>query len=335
MNLNRMLKNTFYISIFSLIFSAIGYSQIVFNKFSNSSIYEGTWKLEYDVPDFIADYFREKFDFFAISPYNIDKLASEDSIAGIDKFELMKRYNINFTVDGRIKKFTINRFTAGEPKVVGYETYSVEIIIEFIITDVIDNKIIFQEFLENNQNDFGVGFNLFGRESESRKEFYSLDKIIFGSPDFMQTLVAKNLINISEQFAKKIQPFFKSIKKTDTINKDSSLAVLINPKKSNPFVKKIIKGIIVSLDEETKEVFLNLGSAEQLTKGDVLNVYALKDSVFDSQTKTLLGVTEKKIGEIEVIEVRGERFSLGIISKEIEKIQKNMEIRKIIVSPKQ
>lgn len=333
MTSRRKLKNIFYINLFLLILFCNSYPQIAFNRFVNRSIYDGKWNLEYDVPDFIADYTREKLDVRTYSPTLLNKILTDDSLFQ-DKYDLYKKLLIQYTVDGRIKKFTINRFTAGEPKFGGYETYSVEINIEFILTDIISNKILFQEHIENNISDVGLGLTIFGRESQAKREFYKLNNINFGSPEFMETYVAKTLLFISEQFTKKIQPILKSVYPTTPPKTDTLILNIDKMQNKTPFEKKLIKGSIISIDNETKEVFINLGSADLITKGDIINVYAVKDSVFDQKTNAFLGVTEKKVGEIEIIEVRGERFSLGLITKETEKIEKNMEIRKIIILPK-
>jgi hypothetical protein len=66
----------------------------------------------------------------------------------------------------------------------------------------------------------------------------------------------------------------------------------------------------------------------------VLSVYAVGDSLFDPRTNTFIGVSDKKVGEIEIVEIRGERFSLGIIRSQIEEIKKGYQVRRITVLPR-
>lgn len=315
------LLNIFFISTFlpaSLI------AQIAFLSFKDNSNYKGSWNLNYDVPDFISDYFREKYNINSLSPYLTEKLINDAVNGSLNEILINKGYE--YLIRGNVITFSINRLMAGEPKVAQYETYSNTIEIEFEVTDLKNNKIIFLEKVENKSSDLSVGVTIFGRETDTKKEFEQLDKIKFGSDDFLKTLVGKNLLKLCDKFSTKIEriiPLQPQKMDVDTLQNFSK----------TKFNRKIITGEILFVDHDTKEVFINIGKRENLQVGTILPVYTEGDTIYDNSTGEILGVTDKKIGEIEIIEIRGDRFSLGIIKDEKEKISKGNKVRKIELFP--
>ncbi|MGB9664842.1 MAG: hypothetical protein ACPL25_08000 [Ignavibacteria bacterium] len=321
MSLSQKLKSILFIS---LIFYSLTFAQIAFFKFTDKSSYKGTWNLSQEVSDFISDYFRAKYNLNILSSRTTENLINENQ--ELSSTDILLSKNIEFTINGIIHTFSINRLMAGEPKVAQYETYSNEIEIEFIITELKTNKILFDEKIEQKSTDLGVGVTIFGRETDTKKEFNQLDQIKFGSDEFLKTLVGRNLIKLCEKFSTRVEPLlnlseYKEISKSDTSVYKSK------------FKRKIISGEILFVDEETKEVFINLGKRENLEVGSILPVYAPRDTLIDDKTGEVLGVTDKKIGEIEIIEVRGDRFSLGIIKDQKEKIRKGYKVRRIELLP--
>ncbi|MBU2447412.1 MAG: hypothetical protein KJ666_17815 [Bacteroidetes bacterium] len=330
MSSRKKLQNIFCISLSLLtLFSVSAFSQIAFSKFENNSSYEGNWELAYDVPNFISSYVRESFELISLSPKNLEYEITHSKSDSLTILEFINQLGFKYFVTGKISKFSISRFTAGEPKLAGYETYSNDISLTLNILDLSSNKIIFSEIFSNEISDLGVGVTIFGRESASKREFYNLDNIRFGSSEFVQTLVGKNMIVICESFTEKAKSVFSDLKQTKVqIPKNNT------EDSPSPFVRKIIKGEILLIDHENKEVFINLGSSDNLSVGTVLSVYAIGDSLFDPQTNIFLGIADRKVGEIEIVEIRGERFSLGIIRSETEEVKKGNQVRKISVLPR-
>lgn len=299
------------------------FAQIAFESFKDNSTYKGSWNLSYDLPDFIADYFRDKYRIVVLSPNLVKNLFEQNQNLSINEVLLSK--NIEYLIKGTITEFSINRLIAGEPKVAQYETYSNNIEIEFEVINLKENKISYSEMIGQKSSDLGVGVTIFGRETDAKKEFSQLDKIKFGSDEFLKTLVGKNLLKLCDKFSSKLETIIQlqTIKKSDTLQANLK----------SKFKRKILNGEILFVDDESKEVFINLGKKDNLQVGMILPVFAEGDTIYDKATNEILGVTDKKIGEIEIIEVRGDRFSLGIIKEEKEKISKGHRIRKIEISP--
>lgn len=321
MILRRKLLNIFFISI--LIPTSL-FAQIAFLSFKDKSSYRGSWNLSEDIPNFMSEYFREKYKSNILSPRVTENLTREEIYPNINEALISK--NCNYLVRGTITDFSINRLVAGEPKVAQYETYSNNIEIEFEVTELKTNKIIFLEKIEQKSSDLGVGITIFGKESETKKEFNQLDQLKFGSDDFLKTLVGKNLLKLCDKFSSRLETIIKlnaNEKSIDTIKSESKTALK----------RKILQGEILFVDNETKEVFVNLGKKDNLQIGMILPVYVEGDTIFDRSTGEILGITDRKIGEIEIIEIRGERFSLGIIKEEKAKISKGNKVRRIEILP--
>jgi len=317
MILRRKLLNIFFISLF---IPASLFAQIAFLSFKDKSSYRGSWNLSEDIPNFMSEYFREKYKSNVLSPRVTENLTRDETYSNINEALIAK--NCDYLVRGTITDFSINRLVAGEPKVAQYETYSNNIEIEFEVTEIKTNKIIFLEKIEQKSSDLGVGITIFGKESETKKEFSQLEQIKFGSDDFLKTLVGKNLLKLCDKFSSRLETIIKlnaNEKSIDTIKSESKTALK----------RKILQGEILFVDNETKEVFVNLGKRDNLQVGMILPVYAEGDTIFDKSTGEILGITDRKIGEIEIIEVRGERFSLGIIKEEKSKISKGNKVRRI------
>jgi hypothetical protein len=321
MSLKQKLGNILFIS---LIFHSLTFGQIAFLNFTDKSTYEGNWNLSRDIPDFIADYLREKYGINVFSPLITQNILNENP--ELSQSEILLSKNVSYIVTGVIQTFSINRLIAGEPKVAQYETYSNEIVIDFTITDIKSNKIVFSEKIEQKSSDLGVGVTIFGRETDTKKEFSQLNQIEFGSNEFLRTLVGKNLIKLCDKFSSKIEPILNLTTYTVSTTKDS---ISLKSK----FKRKVIIGEILFVDEETKEVFINLGRKDNLETGSILPVFAPGDTLKDESTGEVLGITDKKIGEIEIIEIRGDRFSLAIIKEQKEPIKKGYKLRRIELSP--
>lgn len=319
MRLRLKLLNIFFIN---LVLINIVFAQIGIFPFKDESSYKGTWKLSYDVPNLIAEYLRTKYDILVLSPYLIEKEFYHNSDKYVNLNDFLSQKNINYLIEGKIKSFNISRLIAGEPLIAQYETYTNSVEIEIQFTDLLTNKIVFIERIEQKSSDLGVGVTLFGRESEARREFYSLDKIKFGSNDFFKTLVGKNLLKFCDKLSEKIEKSTPLLIQKKEFKIDSSASEI-------KLKKTLIKGEILFVDESTREVFINLGKKDNISVGSILPVYSVVDSVFDPKTNEFLGLVEKKIGEIEILEIRGERFSLGIIKNETERIVKGNQVREV------
>ena len=332
-NLKLFVRNIIFIS---LLLSTEIYSQILFIPFKNETSFNGKWELSKEIPNYIAAYIREFYKvnvlsstaFISLLPEDADLPLACNDIEFISDFA--KDKNFNYVVFGKILSFNIKRYMAGELQVGGYEGYSCLIECDIKIFNLNENRNTFSQTIETKITKDQLGLTILGRPSTEKEQFYGLDKIPFGGEEFASTIVGEAMLTFCEDLSNAIKECDRNIlsfnqKKNDNFHlQDKSLDdININA--------EIVKGQIVTYDEITGEAFINIGSAQRLKVGEEFGVYAVSDSLFDPSTKEFLGLGESKVANLEIIEVRGEKFSLAIVQSNRDKVQKGMIIKKIII----
>ncbi len=332
-NLRRSLRNIFFISIFSL--SGIN-AQIIFIPFENESSYQGAWNLSVEVPNYLAAYLRELHGIHVLSSSAATKLAQDRgfNVKVIPDFEAIQfiasEYNFRYALFGRIDKFNISRFLAGEPTLAGYEAYACHIEGTVQLFDIDKNEFIYTKSINEEVNDRGIGLTLLGKPTEEKEQFYGLDAMRFGGEEFNKTLVGLTMLNFAENLSADITRFDRNILKEDLDIKVKRIPA-DNALDDFHLNTEIKKGIILIYDISTGEAFINLGSFDEMKPGEEIGIYAEGDSLFDPVSNEFLGVSDKKISEMEIIEVRGERLSLAVVKRNREIVEKGMEVRKLTI----
>lgn len=331
-SLKQSARNIIFIS---LLCYTTGYAQFLFTPFENETSYNGAWSLSQEVPNYIAAFLREFHKVNVLSATAFLSIADDKNIDASAKdlqtySAAADELGLTYAVTGKVLDFDIGRFTAGESNLAGYEAYSCQIKIAFQIFDLQKSESVFSENVEASVSSRGLGLNLFGVPSDDKRQYLALDHIKFGSEEFNKTIVGETMLNLCEDLSTQIL----------NVNRE-----LLRPKKDNKvkagFIDKaldemdlnvrVIRGLILTYDEETGEAFINLGSANNINEGDELSVYSPADSLFDPATNEFLGIADEEISTLEVIEIRGEKLSLAVALKNLEKLRKGFEIRKVML----
>lgn len=332
-SLKKFLRN---ITCINLLLSFNGYSQYVFTPFADESSYKGVWNLSIEIPNYIAAYIREFYKANVLSSTAFLSLAEKNEIDVKNNFDIqscskiVKDIGFSYLVTGKINDFSVSRFSAGESNIAGYEAYRCDIELLFQIYDITTNSNVFAKNLESSVTSKGIAFNLFGAASDDKKQYLALDKIIFGSEEFHKTIVGEAML----QLCKDLTDEMKSTNKELLYPKRETQKQITYEDKSLDQVKlktEIIKGQILTYDSESGEAFINLGAAHGLTKGSELSIYAQADSLFDPVSNEFLGLSDKIISSLEIIELRGDKLSLAIVKEFRDKVQKGMEVRKVVL----
>ncbi len=333
--LKSYLKNIICISI---LLSSAANAQILFTPFQNEASYKGAWDLNTSVPNYIAAYLRKFDDAKVLSSTAYLSLAekekSKSSVYADLQFasEIADENGFNFIVMGTIKKFEISRFSAGDLATAGYEAYSCNIETNIKIYNIKTNNVDFSDRINGEASSKGVGLNLLGKPSDEKEEFYSLNRIPFGSEEFNKTLVGQAMFNLCQSLSKEVKRASADILKRN--KKDSLTIISVIPDTSLDDISlntEIKKGQIVTYDKSTGEAFVNLGSNNNLKVGEELSVYAKADSLFDPKTHEFLGLSDQKISTLEIIEIRGIKLSLAVVKSNRDKIETGMEVRKLVL----
>ncbi len=328
------------ITFISLIITETGYSQFLFTPFENESSYKGTWNLSQEIPNYIAAYLREFYKVNVLSSTAFLSLVEKNNINETEAHDfqaitsIANEIDFGYFVIGKVNDFDIARFSAGESNIAGYEAYSCEISISLQIFDLSKNTIAFAGNVETSVSNKGLGLNLFGGSSDEKKQYLALNKIRFGSDEFNKTIVGETMLILCEDLALDI----KSSKKEILFPKrESKKQIELEDKTLDEFQLKIEikKGQLLTYDESSGEAFINLGFSSNINVGDELSIYAQADSLFDPITNEFLGLSDKSISTLEIVEIRDEKLSLAVVKNNREQVRKGMEVRKLVLKSKE
>lgn len=331
--LKKFLNSILFISLLS---TGTLKSQFLFTPFENESSFTGTWNLSEEVPNYIAAYLREFYKVNVLSSTAFISLAEVKNRDKSNSYDFQSYSSVaskigaEYVVSGKVIDFNVSRFSAGETNIAGYEAYSCNINISLQIFNLTTNSTAYSGNVESSVSNKGLGLNLFGAASDEKKQYLALNQIRFGSEEFNKCIVGETMFQLCEDLA---------------LNIKSKNRELLFPKKQNPVqtdfhdktldeiqIKvEILKGIILTYDEETGEAFINIGSSNAIRAGDELSIYAAADSLFDPVTNEFLGLSDKPVSVLEIVEVRGEKLSLAIVKSNRDKIEKGLEVRKLVL----
>ena len=328
------------ITFISLIITETGYSQFLFTPFENESSYKGTWNLSQEIPNYIAAYLREFYKVNVLSSTAFLSLVEKNNINETEAHDfqtitlIANEIDFGYFVTGKVNDFDIARFSAGESNIAGYEAYSCEISISLQIFDLSMNTIAFAGNVESSVSNKGLGLNLFGGSSDEKKQYLALNKIRFGSEEFNKTIVGETMLILCEELALDIKSSNKEILFP---KRESKKQIELEDKTLDEFQLKIeIKiGQLLTYDESSGEAFINLGFSSNINVGDELSIYAQADSLFDPISQEFLGLSDKSISTLEIVEIRDEKLSLAVVKNNREQVRKGMEVQKLVLKSKE
>jgi hypothetical protein len=300
------------------------FSQLAFLPFKDHSGFKSKWELGIEIPNFLRVFIKEKFDIQTLSPriadnYLKNKGLSLEEYYSLDAWkDLAEKYKFRYLITGDVVEFRISKFLAGFPLVAGYESFSCAQMVSFKLYDVYNEKLLLQGDLNNSLSDRGLGITLGGKPTERNKEYNTIDDIKFGSEDFKKTMFGESMFKISQEFSMQLEnyiPIFKPDFKWEYKSSDDD-SVLMR--------KEFITGRILFFDKE--KAFINLGSSDEITKGEKLLVLYPTPDLSNIDKKN-----DKVAGFLEVLEVRGQHISICKIIDGNDKIKEKFIIQKLII----
>lgn len=316
-------------------------SSLIVVPFKDQSGFSGKWNPSMDVPRFLSAYLTERFRIGVINPVSVREFAMVNALdtTRLDEIFFLKQYAEHFKtryiITGTIEDFSIERFMVSEVQLAGYEAFSATVRISFTLIDAMKfgktgtASVIYDGESEGIVKDRSLGITLFGKRTDRTSEYFSLDELAFGSEEFNKTIIGEALFKCADDLGTKMERAVPGLVSRSVVL--SSSVVIDSSHSSSPITVKrqLISGEIVVVDND--EVFLNLGSADRISVGDVLPVFTSGNTVADPKTGEDLGTTDEKVGEVQVIEVRAEHLSLATILSGKERIKPKQRIRKVIV----
>jgi len=312
-------------------------AQIVFTPLVDESTYKGKWNISEDVPNYLAAYMRDvqrmnvisASSFLSYLPEQERDQSIYSDIEYISKIPIDTSFR--YIVFGKISEFSIQKFNAGESGLGGYERYAVSITLDIKVFPLFSYGSAISDEVTAEASRNALGLTIFGKPTADRDQYYGLNLIKFGGEEFAKTLPGEAMLSLSANFVE--------ILKSNKLDLTSSITEM-TPKgriaadttlDDINISTEIIKGTLLLYDAATGETFINLGSAHNLKIGEEFGIYAGADSLFDPATNEFLGVTDRKVAVLEVVEIRGEKFSLCVVKENRKNVSKGMTVKKIYI----
>lgn len=297
--------------IISLIVPAAG--QTCFLPFVNNTQYNGSWKLATDFPDALAKFLRQKTDSATVTATSFGKYELEEkyrsgSITEMEDFQkLAQLTGQRFFVSGSIEKFDINRYMIEEPSTIGYEYYTCEISARIKVVDASVSLILVNDLIEVSESRNGLGINLLGKPSDNKSQFLTLDKIAFGSEEFLQTLPGIS----SKIFFDKFFGLLASSVYFKQQLKPNATESIDGVKAGND---SSVTATVVYADTLTGECYLAI-ARELIKQGDVFRAGDIHSDEYI---------------ELTILEIKGDNLAFGIAGKGKKRVKNGIKLLKVI-----
>jgi hypothetical protein len=246
-----------------------------------------------------------------------------------------EEFRVRYIILGSVETFSVSRFLVAEQTLAGYEAFAGEVQLQFSIYDAAElraNKkisAIYEGEASGVVKDKGFGITLFGKQTERTNQYFSLDELYFGSDQFNKTIIGEAMLKCAEDFAGKLEKAIPALKTKAAVLSSTLQIDSTGADTATRLTRRIVRGEIVLVDSD--QVFLNIGSDESVQIGDVLTVFVEGEPLLDPNTKEVLGTNDARVGEVQIIEVRGTHLSMATILKGKGAIKARSKVRALIV----
>ena len=314
---------------------------LLFTPIEDNSGFGGKWKLAYDIPRYLASYTRLKFQTGVVNPITVAYFDTAEHITArirnsAHSLQLYsEEFHSRYIILASVETFSVSRFLVAEQTLAGYEAFAGEIQLQFSIYDAAelrgDREI--SPFYEGEASgvvkDKGLGITLFGKQTERTNQYFSLDELYFGGDQFNKTIIGEAMLKCAEDFSAKLEKAIPALKTKSSIIPSTLQIDSTGADTSIRLTRRIIRGEIVLVDSD--QVFINIGSDESVQLGDILTVFVEGEPILDPATKQVLGTSDARVGEVQIIEVRGTHLSMAAILKGKGAIKVRNKVRALIV----
>lgn len=287
-----LLRNTFFIISFLLI--PLSAQKVGILPFENNSSFEDVWDVGTDIPSLLGLLLSQEEGVEVIPVKDLDNLLKNNQKRKINQFDTedwkLMLPGCDVIVIGYIDEFDLKRYNVAEPTLAGYEYYSFTLKMRLVFADLTLGRVSEQTEVETELSRNVVGLNLFGRTSTERKDFFGLSQIEFGSEKFMLSIVGEGMKDAFNQFLKHYK---REIKRTTVTNEKEPVPTLT--------------GKLLTYDSSNGDAFVNI-ITKGLQPGELLYVYEETDSLYDQESGELIGIAEKRVGELKILEIRNAKL---------------------------
>ena len=274
-------------------------NKVIFFRLLNNTKYQGPWNLSTEITDLLAKKLSETRK-FRVFPQSFTALktqrATMDDINDIDVLiKFAKRYRANIVLTGVIKKFDLSSSSLFSPDVGGYKVDFGELNIEYQLVNVSEGKQFFYE-ADGKKANHDLGLTFFGgpggsEDLEDKTTLEKLEKLKFGSVLFNQSVLGEAVNRALDQIVSKMLEQF-------------------------PTTIRTVSGKVIDIDG--KDIYINLGSKQNILQGQRFVIYRRGKVIMDEETKEVLGYREIQKAKVEVARVLAAKLSKVKILGEVE-----------------
>lgn len=285
-------RNIFFIISFLMI--PLSAQKVGILPFENNSTFEDVWYINIDIPSLLGEMLSKEETVEVIPVHVLDSLLKLNTRKRINQYDTQDWKSLlpecDVIVLGYIDEFDLKRYNVAEPTLAGYEYYSFTMKMRLVFADLKLDRVSEQTEVETELARNVVGLNLFGRTSTERKDFFGLSQIQFGSEKFMVSIVGEGMKDAYNQF---IKHYKREIKRTTT------------PDLTEPV--PTLTGKLLTYDGSTGDAFVNI-ITQGLQPGEFLYAYEETDSLYDQESGELIGIAQKRIGQLKILEIRNAKL---------------------------
>ena len=272
--------------------------RIALLPFEDRAGFQGEWNLATDVPSLLGQYLSEGASVHVIPIDSVEAVAREKKLKkhqDVENAVSLGRYlGAEVVIAGRIDRFGMRRFTAGDPNFVGYKSYSSRIVLSDVrLIKVAAGKEVKTFEVSRDSVESPLGLDLFGRPRQQDREFRRLLKVEFGSEDFFELPFGQFA---DEVFGDLSAQIIRALVERPPLDLSGELAKV--------------------LSVEAKEVFLGVGSRDNVEHGDLLPLYKGDEQVALVEVNQILSShlcrarIVERVGPVEAGLRIGQRVSL-------------------------
>ena len=306
--------------------------------FKNNTDFQGRWVLGADIPRYLSAYMTAKYGVLVVSPvvvlnYLHQENLPDDAIEDV-KFwnDLYRKFGYRYLVAGNVDAFDVSRFTTSTPEIGGYEAFKGEVSVSYDIYDLESTSTsasavrfskgeVHGEFADRS-----LALTLLGKPTERTIEYRDLDRVPFGSEDFNRTVIGQACLRMADDFTVDLETKFPVLRSKEFLSGAlTALGTEITDSSDIVFKGRIVTGSVVFIEGEN--TFVNIGSEDGVRKGQFVSVYPQARKEKDTSDVKIGKGMDRKIGELEIEEIRGPHLSLARIKDGKGEIKQKDRIR--------
>lgn len=267
--------------------------RIVLLPFEDRAGFRGNWTLSVDVPALLGEYLEEAASIEAVSMDTVQAALEEKAVEahkGDDLAAVLgKRVGADLAITGVVDDFNMRRFTAGDPNLLGYKSYTAKIkLIDVQLIRVATGEVLGTFEVAKDSTERPLGMDLFGRPRKQDRAFREIYEVAFGSERFYELLIGQTADRAFLDLSGKIVQ-----------------AILQRP------AVDLSGGSAIVLSVNGEEAYLGIGAEDHVESGDRFPIYKGKTRVGLVQVIQIIGPHLCKAQIIEGEEVMEAGLSIG------------------------